>query len=157
MESVHWSWPAMLGWSGSMGIGCIRFWPRKSAIALDTCCNCSLESNDVVVCSGATWSMGMGADWAWGLAAIAPWWYLGCLLDLVDGWAGSLFLIFGMPNCSECKNKTKIYQVKNRKNASIRQKLRVYRWTCCCLHADEAYTNPHKSTRIIGHRITFIT
>lgn len=125
-STVHWSWPAMLGCSdsmgigcvpmpgcsGSMGIGCVRFWPRISAIAWDTCCNCSLESNDVVVCAGATGSMGMGADWAWGLAATVPWWCLGCLLDLVVGWAGSRLFLFGMPNCSECKYKTK---TRNRK------------------------------------------
>lgn len=34
-------------------------------------------------------------------------------------------------------------------------KLRVDQWTCCCLHADEAYTNPHKSRKITGHRIIF--
>lgn len=89
-----------------------------------------------------------------GVAAAAPSWCLGCLLNHVVDWAGSQFSLFGMLNCSLCKNKTKIYiRKRNRKNASIRQKLRVDQWTCCCLHAIEAYTNPPKSRKITCHQI----
>lgn len=99
----------MFGCSGLMGIGCVWFWFRIFVIVWDICCNCLLESNDVVVCVGVIGLIDMGVDWVWGLVVIVLWWCLGCFLDFVVGWVGFWFFFFGMLNCLECKYKIKIY------------------------------------------------